>query len=37
MNEIPNNMTYPEKCRKQAYEKLVQLAENYLQAIIQHL
>lgn len=29
MNAIPNNMTLPEKCRKKAYEKLVQLAEHF--------
>lgn len=37
MNAIPNNTTLPEKCRKKAYEKLVQLAEHYLQEIIQYL
>lgn len=37
MNAIPNNTTLPEKCRKKAYEKLVQLAEHCLQEIIQHL
>lgn len=33
--DISNNMTLLEKCRKKAHEKLVQLAENYLQEIIQ--
>lgn len=37
MNTIPNNLTLLEKCRKKANGKLIGVAENYLQEIIQHL